>query len=156
MYNWFYGNLLNNKSPKCRVANFMLLWGNLSAFPFNRQTIGLLFWLCSIAYFLLKMFLWALPLECHRITQEMVNGLHLYSTFIQSAVQFMPLIHPFTHTFTHQLLSPALNHMLSSVLLHSGNRRTRTRNHLSCWWRPLMSERRKRPLTSWYDSGKVS
>ena len=23
-------------------------------------------------------------------------------TFIQSAVQFMPLIHPFTHTFTHQ------------------------------------------------------
>ena len=32
----------------------------------------------------------------------MVNGLHLYSVFIQSAVQFMPLIHPFTHTFTHQ------------------------------------------------------
>ena len=31
----------------------------------------------------------------------MVNGLHLYSAFIQSAVQFMPLIHPFTHTFTH-------------------------------------------------------
>ena len=29
-------------------------------------------------------------------------GLHLYSAFIQSAVQFMPLIHPFTHTFTHQ------------------------------------------------------
>ena len=26
-----------------------------------------------------------------------VNGLHLYSTFIQSALQFMPLIHPFTH-----------------------------------------------------------
>ena len=32
----------------------------------------------------------------------MVNGLHLYSAFIQSAVQFMPLIHPFTHKFTHQ------------------------------------------------------
>ena len=32
----------------------------------------------------------------------MVNGLHLYSAFIQSTVQFMPLIHPFTHTFTHQ------------------------------------------------------
>ena len=32
----------------------------------------------------------------------MVNGLHLYSAFIQSAVQFKPLIHPFTHTFTHQ------------------------------------------------------
>ena len=35
----------------------------------------------------------------------MVNGLHLYSTFIQSAVQLMPLIHPFTHSpihpFTH-------------------------------------------------------
>ena len=27
----------------------------------------------------------------------MVNGLHLYSAFIQSTVQFMPLIHPFTH-----------------------------------------------------------
>ena len=34
--------------------------------------------------------------QCH------VNGLHLYSAFIQSAVQFMPLIQPFTHTFTHQ------------------------------------------------------
>ena len=33
---------------------------------------------------------------------EKVNGLHLYSTFIQSAVQFMPLIHPHIHTFTHQ------------------------------------------------------
>ena len=32
----------------------------------------------------------------------MVNGLHLYSAFIQSALQFMPLIHPFTHTLTHQ------------------------------------------------------
>ena len=31
----------------------------------------------------------------------MVNGLHLYSAFIQSALQFLPLIHPFTHTFTH-------------------------------------------------------
>ena len=28
-----------------------------------------------------------------------VNGLHLYSAFIQSDVQFMSLIHPFTHTF---------------------------------------------------------
>ena len=25
----------------------------------------------------------------------------LYSAFIQSALQFLPLIHPFTHTFTH-------------------------------------------------------
>ena len=32
----------------------------------------------------------------------LLNGLHLHSAFIQSAVQFMPLIHPFTHTFTHQ------------------------------------------------------
>ena len=32
----------------------------------------------------------------------MVNGLHLYSAFIQSAVQCMPHIHPFTHTLTHQ------------------------------------------------------
>ena len=31
----------------------------------------------------------------------MVNGLHLYSAFIQSALQFMPLIHPFTHTHIH-------------------------------------------------------
>ena len=27
----------------------------------------------------------------------MVNGLHLYSAFIQSALQYLPLIHPFTH-----------------------------------------------------------
>ena len=27
----------------------------------------------------------------------MVNGLHLYSAFIQSTLQFMSLIHPFTH-----------------------------------------------------------
>ena len=32
----------------------------------------------------------------------MVNRLHLYSAFIQSAVKFMRLIHPFTHTLTHQ------------------------------------------------------
>ena len=32
---------------------------------------------------------------------HMVNGLHLYSAFIQSAVQFMHLIHPFTHTHIH-------------------------------------------------------
>ena len=32
----------------------------------------------------------------------MVNALHLYSAFIQSALQCLPLIHPFTHTFTHQ------------------------------------------------------
>ena len=32
----------------------------------------------------------------------MVNGLHLYSAFIQSTVRFMPLIHPFRHTLTHQ------------------------------------------------------
>ena len=31
----------------------------------------------------------------------MVNGLHFYSAFIQSAVQFMPLIHH-SHTLTHQ------------------------------------------------------
>ena len=37
-----------------------------------------------------------------------LNGLHLYSAFIQSAVQFMPLIHPFTHTFTHQRRSAAM------------------------------------------------
>ena len=35
-------------------------------------------------------------------SHTMVNGLHLYSAFIQSAAQFMPLIHPFTHTFTYQ------------------------------------------------------
>ena len=33
----------------------------------------------------------------------MVNGLHLYSAFIQSTVQFMPLIHPFTHTHQRRL-----------------------------------------------------
>ena len=38
----------------------------------------------------------------YRASGKMVNGLLLYSAFIQSAVQFRPLIHPFTHTFTHQ------------------------------------------------------
>ena len=38
----------------------------------------------------------------HALLDNMVNGLHLYSAFIQSALQFLPLIHPFTHTFTHQ------------------------------------------------------
>ena len=33
---------------------------------------------------------------------KMLNGMHLYSAFIQSALQFLPLIHTFTHTFTHQ------------------------------------------------------
>ena len=28
---------------------------------------------------------------------SLLHGLHLYSAFIQSALQFMPLIHPFTH-----------------------------------------------------------
>ena len=36
------------------------------------------------------------------LLKSKLNGLHLYSAFIQSAVQFMPLIHPFTLTFTHQ------------------------------------------------------
>ena len=36
------------------------------------------------------------------INGKMANGQHLYSAFIQSAVQCMPLIHPFTHPFTHQ------------------------------------------------------
>ena len=31
------------------------------------------------------------------VTCKMVNGLHLYSAFIQSALQFLPLVHPFTH-----------------------------------------------------------
>ena len=36
-------------------------------------------------------------------SEWMVNGLHLHSAFIQSAVQFSHSpIHPFTHTFTHQ------------------------------------------------------
>ena len=38
----------------------------------------------------------------------MVNGLHLYNVFIQSTLQFMPLIHPFTYTFTHQRRLAAL------------------------------------------------
>ena len=36
------------------------------------------------------------------VLEFFVNGPHLYSAFIQSAVQCIPLIHPFTHTFTHQ------------------------------------------------------
>ena len=54
-----------------------------------------------------------IPPACHQIYpsgysgnvvngkhRKMVNGLHLYSAFIQSAVQFMPLIHP-SHTHIH-------------------------------------------------------
>ena len=51
----------------------------------------------------------------------MVNGLHLYSAFIQSAVQFMPLIHPFTHTFTHQ---QGLAAMQGTTSIHPGWDRT--------------------------------
>ena len=41
-----------------------------------------------------------------------VNGLHLYGAFIQSAVQFMPLIHTHTHTHT-------LTHSHTHTLTHS-------------------------------------
>ena len=44
----------------------------------------------------------AKKLKCNGVNGKMVNGLHLDSAFIQSAIQLMPLIHPFTHTFTHQ------------------------------------------------------
>ena len=44
--------------------------------------------------------LW-LERDCYETKFELFghtkNGLHLYSAFIQSAVRFMPLIHPFTH-----------------------------------------------------------
>ena len=62
------------------------------------------------------MFLWILlhwslcqAPEGWQLLKKMGNGKNgkqtafiQYSAFIQSALQFMPLIHPFTHTFTHQ------------------------------------------------------
>ena len=68
----------------------------------------------------------------------MVNGLHLYSAFIQSAVQCMTLIHPFTHTFTHQRRSAAMqgtnqlvrsNRGLQSVPTHTLTLSTYTHSH---------------------------
>ena len=50
----------------------------------------------------------------------MVNGLHLYSAFIQSAVQFMPLIHPFTRTFTHQRRLAAMQGTIQLVRSNLG------------------------------------
>ena len=55
----------------------------------------------------------------------MVNGLHLYSAFIQSAVQFMPLIHPFTRTPTaigcHARHQPARQEQLGVRRLAQGH-----------------------------------
>ena len=42
----------------------------------------------------------------------MLNGLHLYSAFIQSALQFLPLIHTFTHIHTH-------SHTFTHIHTHS-------------------------------------
>ena len=54
----------------------------------------------SKTFLFLPRFFYPLKKESQRYI--MANGLHLYSAFIQSALQCMPLIHPFTHTFTHQ------------------------------------------------------
>ena len=55
----------------------------------------------------------------------MINGLHLYSAFIQSAVQLMPLIHPFTHTFMaigcHARYQPAGQEQLGVRCLAQGH-----------------------------------
>ena len=62
---------------------------------------------------------------------KMVNGLHLYSAFIQSAVQFRPLIHPFTYTLaamqgTNQLVGSnwGLGVLLRDTSTHPGWDRT--------------------------------
>ena len=63
--------------------------------------------------------------EAHRHTSGGTNGLHLYSTLIQSAVQFMPLIHPFTHTLTltgyHARYQPACQEQLGVRFLAQGH-----------------------------------
>ena len=55
----------------------------------------------------------------------MANGLHLYSAFIQSAVQFMPLIHPFIHTPTvigcHARYQPGRQEQLGVRCLAQGH-----------------------------------
>ena len=55
----------------------------------------------------------------------MVNGLHLYSTFIQSAVQFMPLIHTHIHTPTaigcHARYQPARREQLGVRCVAQGH-----------------------------------
>ena len=56
---------------------------------------------------------------------DMVNGLHLYSAFIQSAVQFMPLIHTHIHTPTaigcHARYQPARQEQLGVRCLAQGH-----------------------------------
>ena len=55
----------------------------------------------------------------------MVNGLHLYSTFIQSTLQFMPLIHTHIHTPTaigcHARYQPAHQEQLGVRCLAQGH-----------------------------------
>ena len=52
---------------------------------------------CSSFYFSPKCIQFiAKTKELALLFQYMVNGPHLYSAFIQSTLQFMPLIHPFT------------------------------------------------------------
>ena len=51
----------------------------------------------------------------------MVNGLHLYSAFIRSAVQFMPLIHPTTAIGCHARYQPARQEQLGVRCLAQGH-----------------------------------
>ena len=68
-----------------------------------------------------------------------INGLYLYSAFIQSAVQLMPFIHPFTHQWwlaamqgTNQLIRSnwGFGVMLRDTSTHPG--RDRTGNPSDC------------------------
>ena len=57
------------------------------------------------------------------VNGKIVNGLHLYSAFIQSAVQLMLLIHPFTHTAIgcHARYQPARQEQLGVRCLAQGH-----------------------------------
>ena len=58
----------------------------------------------------------------------MVNGLHLYSAFIQSAVQFIPLILPFTHTHQRRLAAMQGTNQLVSVMMGTEDQMQRGKN----------------------------
>ena len=60
------------------------------------------------------------PWVPHKI-YKMVNGLHLYSAFIQSAVQFKPLIHTQTAIGCHARYQPARQERLGARRLAQGH-----------------------------------
>ena len=69
------------------VIIIIIMFGSCVHVIFPVSPTSLLTCMCS----------YLVTLFCFRFSLLVLNGLYLYSAFIQSTVQFMPLIHPFTH-----------------------------------------------------------